>query len=322
MIANTCVAFTIVDLPESYIQAEQHTMVNVAEDRGIALIRGQMLARGGKRGLRVKMSLAQVNLDPQSMVLLESRAGQPEKIMVIDDPTHAGVTVQVDGRSIPLQESQGLILTGRVEQLADDATMAQLPGSTAVSRTRYPTGVMRIAVHTPELVEENVIFQCVTHRIQNYLYKTPKRQQGLVSRPNTLGSLPETVGKPCKGCFKSSATIAEAADAPRAHDMSGVLPVWRKIASLMQGSPKLRPVAFTSPMIQGFRLDPAAQVEVTGPDSYELKRGGVLVNATRPITITNPNCSIECSRNAAFLATTTGRLTRVWHSLAAPAAHA
>ena len=297
----------IAGLPDSYIQAEANTQVDIAEDHGIKLQSGQMVARGGKHGLKVKTKLANIHLQPKSVALVESKTGQTEKITVLEDNSPDGVAVSAGGQTYGVRAGEGLLLNARISHKAENSRPL------AAHTSGYSVDVLRVAVHMPELLEYNVIFQCTSHIFRNKLEKNPKQQRGIAAGPIRTSWGNDANAQPCHGCLKSTSIAAQNLDAPnqtaQAPLLTGGVQAWAVIHDRKDEARDKRIEAAAS--AHHFHIAPGSQLLPVGPDHYKFDRGSILVKANRPVKFDAPNCTVTAQSNSAVIITAAEGVTRV-----------
>jgi hypothetical protein len=292
----------IVGLPDSYIQAEANSQVDIAEDHGIKLQRGQMVARGGRHGLKVRTKLANIHLQPKSVALVESKSGQSEKITVLEDNSAQGVAVQAGGQTYGVKAGEGLLLSAVIEAKANRRHTHQAVVS------NYPVDVLRVAVHLPELLEYNVLFQCTPHIFRNKLEKKPGPQRGLAAGPIRTSWNPNV--QPCTGCLKS--TVAQSPDTSEPVPLlTGQVQTWNVIHDRPQQKLKPSVQATTAAMPHQFHIAPGSQVLPVGANHYKFDRGSIMVKANSPVRFDTPNCSVTAQTDSAVIITAAEGVTRV-----------
>jgi hypothetical protein len=322
---NACTGFTFNDDPVSYLQAVEGTELYKAEKEGIVLVKGQMLASGGEKGLTVRTEMAAVFLKPQQVALIDTRKQEPTRITVLDSAGLDGVMIKVDNATYNVNTSEEVIVT-KESRTGAAKPRATLKGGVEVVEDADPSHVMKVAVHMPEYISKNPMIMCIVRHFENYASLKSRLPQALVQQiekyraqfpdGKRLGhlakenlSLSAAGGSPCSACHNK---IKASAPLRLTGNESGTG------ASQAASVPAddLRNVAYTpSPALPPeIRLLDGARLHTKDSNWYVLEDGTALLEATADLTtIDTGHGSVIARTGAVVLVTAEARLTRMWN---------
>ncbi len=311
------------DAPESYLQAIEGTEMYNAQKDGIYLVKGQMLATGGKEGLTVKTQTAAVILKPDAVAVIETHKAEPMRITVIDSAGPDGVVVKVGDSTYTVRTSEEVTVAR--ESTSSPPAKGPLTGGVEVTQQAVPIHVMKVAVHLPEFIPKDPMIMCIIRHLGNYASirsRIPKALADQIEKyrsqlPNgrKLGSKVDS--KPvltsagenpagCLGCHnqtRASNPIDRLKDAAASNEhKSTPAPVseWQTVAYM---PPSILP--------SGLRLLDGARLLQTASNWYALETGTALCEADELTRIDTSHGSVVARGGAAVMVCAEPTLTRI-----------